>query len=424
MEGSFLLFMLARPYWAMVISRVIQGACSCVVWTVGFALICENIDPSRLGTHLGFAFSGLSIGSTIAPPIGGALYKHLGWHAPFIFVMIICGVDAIARMFILEKHDVARYHARVAAYEEAVAAGGHMNEEKETETDATPAPPRIESEATVQSHEDKIARFHVPVREAPVELSAWQVLVTLASLPRGMVAFLLVFVFGFIVGAIDSTLAVRAEDVWHKDSDFVGLMYLAAASPAFFGGPISGWLADKYGSEWIILPSVVFCLPWLPLMTLKSSLAGFMVYFAMTMLVVTVLNSVASLEMAIVSKFKPGVSEIHEFAAMNLAFAVSSAIGAIVGGQIYDHVHNGWNVVMWIGFGAFALSIVPPLIWTGKIPLLSRVLRRPPPRSCIPPDEREYWDKKARGEDPEAATVSTATAAVEPKCDAGAAVTV
>jgi MFS family permease len=86
MEGSFLLFMFAKPYWAMVLSRVIQGACSCVVWTgewnlnqvcaghaaandsVGFALICENVNPERLGVHLGFAFAGLSIGESSLLP--------------------------------------------------------------------------------------------------------------------------------------------------------------------------------------------------------------------------------------------------------------------------------------------------------------------------------------------------------------------
>jgi MFS family permease len=313
----------------------------------------------------------------------------------------------------MENKDIRRYEARHAAWEEAVKAENPGSSVPRTNSEATKIGAEEEA-AVAETHEEKLARFHIPVYERPVELSAWQVLVTLASLPRGMVAFLLVFVFGFIIGCIDSTLAVRVAAVWNKDSDYVGLIYLAAAAPAFFGGPISGWLADKYGSEWIILPAVAFCLPWLPLMSLKSSLAGFIIYFAMTLLVATVLNSVASLEMAIVSKFKPGISEIHEFAAMNLAFAISSAIGAIIGGQIYDNVPNGWNVVCWIGFGAFAACIVPPLVWTGKIPLLSRLRRRPPPRSCIPPDEREYWDKKARGEDPEAAEVKAAATSPAP----------
>lgn len=55
---------------------------------------------------------------------------------------------------------------------------------------------------------------------------------------------------------------------------------VAAAAPTFFCGPIVGALADKYGAEWIMLPSIILTLPWLPLMLLNNSLAGFIIFFA------------------------------------------------------------------------------------------------------------------------------------------------
>lgn len=341
-------------------------------------------------------------------------------------MIIISGGDTLARLIVLDKRDLATFDKKHAAWTKMVvranaAVSGSLEKEKIPRTESTATGGRTLVPETEEENKpaDALALALVPtnataVTEKPVELSPWQVLVALASLPRGMVAFLLVFVFGFIVGALDATLTLRVETIWHKDSDFVGLIYLAAAAPAFFGGPIAGWLADKYGGEWLILPSVILCLPWLPLMILTVSLPAFVVFFALTQLVVTVLNSVASLEMAIVSKFKPGISEIHEFAAMNLAFAVSSAIGAIVGGQIYDHVHKGWDVLCWIGFAAFAVSVAPPLIWTGKRPLLSRMLGRPPPRSGIPPEER---DLPAQSEVVTSGQAGTLVAEVQPRVE-------
>lgn len=235
----------------------------------------------------------------------------------------------------------------------------------------------------------------VDILARPVELGGLETLKALASLPRGLVAFGLFFVFGFIIGALDATITIRVEDVWKKDAQFVGLIYLAAAAPAFFIGPIAGHIADKIGTEWVIAAALALCLPWLPLMTLTSSLPAFVVYMAMVQLVVAMLNTVASLEMAIVSKHREGISEIHQFAALNIAFAISSAVGAIAGGQIYDGVKNGWNVLCWVGFAFFVAAIAPPLIWTGTRPMLWRVLGRPGPRSGMHPDELRRIDGEA-----------------------------
>lgn len=52
MEASFVLFMLAPPYWAMVISRFIQGGCSCVIWTGKSTLLLVSLTRSWLCSHL------------------------------------------------------------------------------------------------------------------------------------------------------------------------------------------------------------------------------------------------------------------------------------------------------------------------------------------------------------------------------------
>lgn len=45
----------------------------------------------------------------MGPPIGGALYQKLGFHAPFIFCLGMNAVDFTARLLIIERKDAAKW---------------------------------------------------------------------------------------------------------------------------------------------------------------------------------------------------------------------------------------------------------------------------------------------------------------------------
>lgn len=391
----------------------------------------------------------------------------MGWHAPFIFVIIVCAVDTVARVLIIEKRDIEKWNKKhgtnimtVAAAMAAKAAAARRTASGTDVADAAAVPeqtgaegevPRVESGALTtgsrtlvgmdqcadandgkvsESADDKrlvpgeraarasdcgdavVVETSSSAVDAPAEeteLSPWGVLVALATIPRGTVAFLMCFVFGFSLGALDATLTIRVETIWNKDSDYVGLIYLAASAPCFFVGPIAGHLADKYGPEMVVVPTILFCLPWIPLLILKTSLPGFIVYFAFSQMAGTMLNAVASLEMAKVSHFKPGISEIHQFASMNISFSVSSAVGAIVGGQIYNSVDNGWAVVCWICFAVLFVALVPGALWSGANPVFWRLARKPPPLSGLEPADRPAEiEKRAAAKAERQAVVSSA----------------
>ncbi|WVN87705.1 uncharacterized protein L203_102893 [Cryptococcus depauperatus CBS 7841] len=362
LEGALVLFMLAKPYWVMVLSRFLQGAAGAVIWTVGFALICENVDEKNMGRQIGFAMSGLSIGQTIAPPIGGALYHKLGWHAPFIFCIIICTVDLVLRLLVVEGSDLRKYEQKRQALE--------LDSVHTTMSNG-----QAKTSSVVKGH-----LAHLTTAEkgklAGVELSPLQIIVKLASSTRGVASLLVLFLDSMIVGALEPTLPLRVQGVWHKESDFVGLVYLAAAAPAFFAGPIIGALADKYGAEFLMFPSLIFSLPFMPLLLLKKSLAGFIVTFAFATLFPSCALAPTGLEVAMVARNIEGISEIHQFAAMNIAFAVSIAVGTVVGGQMYDHLPNGWTAVCWFCFGLTAFAIPFPFLFTGNKSLYQRLVHK------------------------------------------------
>nr|XP_019043632.1 hypothetical protein I302_08212 [Kwoniella bestiolae CBS 10118]OCF22562.1 hypothetical protein I302_08212 [Kwoniella bestiolae CBS 10118] len=365
LDLAVILFMTINTYWVMVVSRFIQGASSTVVLSVGFALLTENVPEENIGRQMGFAFSGISIGMTIAPPIGGALYKHMGWHAPFIFCIIALTFDLVLRLLVVEQKDLRRWEAkqeqkRLANTQSQSPANVSVNTEPVENNVVTP-------EAAVEKQEEKEV----------VELSPWKVIVTICSSGRGMTGFWLTFMYGLIIGMLEPTLTLRVQAIWHKESDFVGLIYLAAAAPTFITGPIIGTLADKFGAEYIMLPCLIIALPWLPLMMLKDSLAGFIVFFALSEVALQCASSPTGLEITLVARKTPGISEIHQFAALNVAFAISSSIGAVVGGQMYDHISpSGWAAICWFALGMIAMSLPLPFLFSGNKSIYRRLIDR------------------------------------------------
>lgn len=344
---------------------------------VGMALITENIDEKDLGKHIGIALTGFTLGTTIGPPVGGALYKRLGWNSPFIFCIVINAVDLAVRLLVLEKrlmhnwHPTEKARLEVLACAEATAAQTADNGTVATTADGattnsaeTAVTPTTPTAAPTEPKEEK-------------HLSPFGVIVALLSIPRGMAALTIAFIFGLMYGAMDASLALHVNDTWGKDSETVGFMFLARGAPEFFIGPVAGWVADKFGPEWLILPAILVNLPWLPLLTLRKSIVGFFIVFACTGFTENAINIGASIELAHVSKMREGIGSIHQFAALNLAFSVSLAVGSVIGGQIYDHVvPKGWDVICWMSFGGSLLLVVPPLFWAGDRPIGRRWRRK------------------------------------------------
>ncbi|KAG5646071.1 hypothetical protein DXG03_004494 [Asterophora parasitica] len=52
---------------------------------------------------------GLSAGSLIGPPVGGALYSHFGYRGPFVFGMGATFIDLVARLLIIERKDSLKW---------------------------------------------------------------------------------------------------------------------------------------------------------------------------------------------------------------------------------------------------------------------------------------------------------------------------
>lgn len=81
------------------------------------------------------------------------------------------------------------------------------------------------------------------------------------------------------------------------------------------------------------------------MMIITGPLALFISSFAVEVFFAAAVVSPLIAELAVLSRGIEGVGYAHVYGAFNIAYGVGSALGPVIGGQIYDHVH-GWIALL------------------------------------------------------------------------------
>jgi hypothetical protein len=112
------------------------------------------------------------------------LYWRLGWHAPFVFTIIVCAVDLLMRMLVIEHKDLPK-----------TTPGDAQSEDGGPKTGDPTSPQDID---TADDHDTASAN-------EKTELSPLGILVALAKSRRGLSGFAVTFVNVLIIGALEPT---------------------------------------------------------------------------------------------------------------------------------------------------------------------------------------------------------------------------
>lgn len=78
-------YTLVPSFAVFLVFRVLQGAAGGLLYGASPALVTLSLPPSRHGWGLGWASTGLGIGLSLSPLIGGALVGTFGWKSVFLF---------------------------------------------------------------------------------------------------------------------------------------------------------------------------------------------------------------------------------------------------------------------------------------------------------------------------------------------------
>ncbi|KAJ3575911.1 hypothetical protein NP233_g775 [Leucocoprinus birnbaumii] len=297
--------------------------------------------------QIGIVMSGLSIGLVLGHPIGGLLYSRFGFRGPFVFTLIGAFIDLVSRLIIIEPKEARRWdiNSTTEIRPESPKATPHpengivppSSPEHEPQSEIGP----VNNTGTIPFGPGQGAGVVGSKESVEKPLPLLQVMFKLSKSSRALVALVISFVYGFVYSSQEPAIPLHLQAIWGLTSQKVGIFLLTLSVPMLISSPITGWLTDKIGAEWVAAGSMILAIPWWGVITIKGSLALFGVSFALESFFTSGAISPLTAELAAVSRNIQGVGYAHVYAAFNVAFGIGTTIGPIVGGQMYDHLQKG-----------------------------------------------------------------------------------
>ncbi|KAI8330058.1 major facilitator superfamily domain-containing protein [Chlamydoabsidia padenii] len=314
-------FMFASAYWMLLLARFLQGVSNACVWTMSLCLIADNWPMEELGCQMGKLVGFYPLGLVVGLPTGGILYSNLGYQSPFIASAILCGVDFLMRLVIIEPcHSPPEWFLPPGDDE-----AGKDDKEKKTES----------------------------IREEEVHDTTPVVRVTTLQLlrhPRLIVSLLLTAIVATVMSAFEPTLSMRFAAEWNFDAADCGLILIAFMVPSVISSGFCGWLCDKYGGKIVAIVSLVLTIPSGIMMGVpnhqNTSFWVFIPILALCGITMAGCQAPVFPEIARVvalenkSEGKDGLAK--SYALFNAAYGTGMCVGPIVAGFLYTTVGFFW----------------------------------------------------------------------------------
>ncbi|KAF2083716.1 MFS general substrate transporter [Saccharata proteae CBS 121410] len=256
LASATVLLAVGQSIAVLAVARALQGMSGAVVWVVGLALLLETVGPEKLGTVIGTIYSFMSVGTLLAPVLGGVLYRHTGFTGVFGLAIVFVAIDFILRVLVIEPKVAIKYASSNPPTHYPPAQYGYDGTASEA---ASPTP----SEQTLLLPSNPRPDPAYRLTSTP---GKWTTrLPILACLPntRLQAAFFIGLVQAILLGAFDSTIPTAAETLFGFDSLRAGLLFLSLGIGDLLLGPVFGWLIDKYGARWITVGGFAWLVPCL-----------------------------------------------------------------------------------------------------------------------------------------------------------------
>ncbi len=107
MAGAFVLYAYSTTYTSLFLSRFLDGVTAAANWSVGLAIIADVYPAGERGQGMGVVMGAMGAGSIAGPALGGILYDHIGYKAPFLLVAAICAGAGLFALFSRELKRLA-----------------------------------------------------------------------------------------------------------------------------------------------------------------------------------------------------------------------------------------------------------------------------------------------------------------------------
>lgn len=263
--ASTVMFAFGRSPVILVLARCLQGASAGIVYTVGLALLVDTVGRNEVGAWMGSVLSGMSAGVMIGPFIAGIIYAKAGYLAVFATILVVIGLDFMARLFMIEKQSAKQWVVegsygtfsqeshpgyRPINGDRVSTPGEGAVDERTTDVQGAATDNTLNPSDFGKSAGDE-RRDH---RSGPGE-SLVRFLKTTAILlkSRGILAAMYGgFVQVTIICSFDSILPLFVHKTFGWESSGAGSIFLALTIPSL-AAPVVGAMADRLGTRVVVL---------------------------------------------------------------------------------------------------------------------------------------------------------------------------
>jgi MFS family permease len=359
-------FGITDKFWTFVISRLLQGVSSAILYTVGLAVLVENVNKDEVGRYMGTAMSCNNFGIILSPLLGGIFYEKAGKYAVFGLMAGLSAIDITLRLLMKEQGrdaTVTPFNGKV------IYAGDELDQKPPTSSSSHLTAITLSNIANPST--EKL--YTTPQPPPPGRLAG---IFKLIRSPRLLTALYGCFVNECIVASLCAVLPLFVNQTFHWTSLQAGCLFLTIAIPGL-AGPLAGLLADKLGARWVAVSGFLLTTPALILMLLVKndsvhdivvlclllSLAGSTIIFFLSPLGADL--SVVADEISADTGMDMYASA---FSLMNSSLAAASIIGPLFIGWLQKEV--GWTGTC-VAMGVMCFSGALPCVSSFLFPYSS-----------------------------------------------------
>ncbi|KAF2491491.1 MFS general substrate transporter [Lophium mytilinum] len=386
-------FGFANRFWMLVVSRILQGFSSSILYTVGLAVLVHTVDHDEVGQWMGTAMSANNIGMIISPLIGGIVYDKAGKRWVFAIMVALGAIDVVLRLLMNEQkrdtsgvngsstqsHEVP--HEAVQEKEKEKPQGHYLDVSRPQTAVSALSKEYLSLQLSLHGNLSQVpivssntAGSSTPdtIQAAPTQFRRLPGVLSLLKSPRLLAALYGCFINECIVSSLCAVLPLFVNDTFNWTSLQAGLLFLTIAIPAF-AGPLAGAMADRLGARWVAVAGFLLTAPPLILLRLVDHnskeqiilLCGLLTLAGCTIILfLSPLGAECTFVAEELSKDQETDLYASSFSLMNCSLAAAALLGPLACGGLQQRF--GWKVTT-IALGMLCVSgAVPSALFTGS----------------------------------------------------------
>ncbi|KAI9758717.1 MAG: hypothetical protein M4579_002892 [Chaenotheca gracillima] len=387
LAGATVMLCVGNTIGLLIAGRVLQGLSAAVVWTVGLALLVDTVGKDAVGQSMGYVSLAMTLGTLVAPTLGGVVYAKGGYYSVFAMAFGIIALDIFLRLVLIEKKAAAKWSMpnQGASYGTCPASqpGSPVDTRNEEKAASLDEDSREEAEPGPSQAGEQHESPRVPGPSSPKHKSRLPPVLTLLKSRRLLSALWGCLIQASLMTSFDSVLPLYCQATFGWSSTGAGIIFLALFIPCF-SAPGIGYLVDKYGPRYLATGGFILGVPFYVLLRLVDhnslkqkvllcallAIIGFSLTLVMAPLMTEITYVVEAKEKSEresgngETRFKQG-AYAQAYGLFNCAFAGGTLLGPLLAGFV--SAQAGWGTMAWALALLSGVSAVPAVIFTGGL---------------------------------------------------------